>query len=144
MTGQTNLDKFNEIYNRTYSNTLKYIIIKCHNINDVNDIIQDVYLELWKIMNKKNIDDTNINSYLIGIAINKIKKYYSLAMRIRDISLFDKSNNELEIIDKIDSSFDIESLLIKDEEWKSIWDFIKNKKNQDIPKVFILQRRNDY
>lgn len=144
MTSQTNLDKFNEIYNRTYSNTLKYIIIKCHNINDVNDIIQDVYLELWKIMNKKDIDDTNINSYLIGIAINKIKKYYSLVMRIRDISLFDKSNNELEIIDKIDSSFDIESLLIKDEEWKSIWDFIKNKKNQDIPKVFILQRRNDY
>ena len=144
MTSQTNLDKFNEIYNRTYSNTLKYIIIKCHNINDVNDIIQDVYLELWKIMNKKNIDDTNVNSYLIGIAVNKIKKYYSLVMRIRDISLFDKSNNELEIIDKIDSSFDIESLLIKDEEWKSIWDFIKNKKNQDIPKVFILQRRNDY
>ena len=71
-------------------------------------------------MNKKNIDDTNINSYLIGIAINKIKKYYSLVMRIRDISLFDKSNNELEIIDKIDSSFDIESLLIKDEEWKAI------------------------
>ena len=138
MTSQTNLDKFNEFYKETYSNILRYIIIKCHNINDVNDIIQDVYLELWKIMNKKNIDDTNINSYLIGIAINKIKKYYSLVMRIRDISLFDKSNNELEIIDKIDSSFDIESLLIKDEEWKSIWNFIKNKKNQDIPKVFYL------
>ena len=90
MTGQTNLDKFNEFYKETYSNILRYIIIKCHNINDVNDIIQDVYLELWKIMNKKNIDDTNINSYLIGIAINKIKKYYSLVMRIRDISLFDK------------------------------------------------------
>ena len=144
MTSQTNLDTSNEFYKETYSNILRYIIIKCHNINDVNDIIQDVYLELWKIMNKKDIDDTNINSYLIGIAINKIKKYYSLVMRIRDISLFDKSNNELEIIDKIDSSFDIESLLIKDEEWKSIWDFIKNKKNQDIPKVFILQRRNDY
>ena len=128
MTSQTNLDKFNEIYNRTYSNTLKYIIIKCHNINDVNDIIQDVYLELWKIMNKKNIDDTNINSYLIGIAINKIKKYYSLVMRIRDISLFDKSNNELEIIDEISSSFNIEDLIIKDEEWKSIWNFIKKER----------------
>ena len=42
MTSQTNLDKFNEIYNRTYSNTLKYIIIKCHNINDVNDIVGKV------------------------------------------------------------------------------------------------------
>ena len=156
MTSQANLDKFNEFYKETYSNILRYIIIKCHNIiyiinimtfnnniNDVNDIIQDVYLELWKIMNKKNIDDTNINSYLIGIAINKIKKYYSLVMRIRDISLFDKNNNDLEIIDKIDSSFDIESLLIKDEEWKSIWNFIKKKKNQDVPKVFYLYYKEE-
>ena len=143
MTGQTNLDKFNEIYNRTYSNTLRYIIIKCHNINDVNDIIQEVYLELWKIMNKKNIDDTNINSYLIGIATNKIKKYYSLVMRIRDISLFDKNSNDLEIIDKIDSSFDIEDLIIKNSEWKLIWNFIKKKKNQDIPKVFYLYYKEE-
>ena len=140
MTSQANLDKFNEIYNRTYSNTLRYIIIKCHNINDVNDIIQDVYLELWKIMNKKNIDDTNINSYLIGIAINKIKKYYSLVMRIRDISLFD---NDLEIIDEISSSFNIEDLIIKDEEWKSIWNFIKKKKNQDVQKVFYLYYKEE-
>lgn len=32
-------------------------------------------------------------------------------MRIRDISLFDKNNNDLEIIDKIDSSFNIEDLI---------------------------------
>ena len=64
-------------------------------------------------------------------------------MRIRDISLFDKNNNDLEIIDKIDSSFDIESLLIKDEEWKSIWNFIKKKKNQDIPKVFYLYYKEE-
>ena len=134
MTSQTNLDKFNEFYKETYSNILRYIIIKCHNINDVNDIIQEVYLELWKIMNKKNIDNTNINSYLIGIAINKIKKYYSL---------FDKNNNDLEIIDKIDSSFDIEDLIIKDEEWKSIWNFIKKKKNQDVPKVFYLYYKEE-
>ena len=41
MTSQANLDKFNEFYKETYSNILRYIIIKCHNINDVNDIIQD-------------------------------------------------------------------------------------------------------
>lgn len=143
MTSQTSLDKFNEIYNRTYSNILKYIIIKCHNINDANDIIQEVYLELWKIMNKKGIDSTNINSYLIGIAINKIKKHYSLVMRIRDISLFDKNSNDLEIIDKMDSSFDIEDLIIKNSEWKLIWNFIKKKKNQDIPKVFYLYYKEE-
>ena len=78
-----------------------------------------------------------------GLLNDANKKYYSLVMRIRDISLFDKNNNDLEIIDKIDSSFDIESLLIKDEEWKSIWNFIKKKKNQDIPKVFYLYYKEE-
>ena len=45
--------------------------------------------------------------------------------------------------DKIDSSFDIESFLIKNEEWKSIWNFIKKKKNQDIPKVFYLYYKEE-
>lgn len=35
MTSQTNLDKFNEFYKETYSNILRYIIIKCHNINRI-------------------------------------------------------------------------------------------------------------
>lgn len=42
MTGQKSLERFNRIYDNTYSDILKYIIIKCHNINDSNDIIQEV------------------------------------------------------------------------------------------------------
>ena len=74
MASQSNLKLFNSVYDKTYSDILKYIIIKCHNVNDANDIIQEVYLEFWKILNKKKIDDLNIKSYLISIAINKIKK----------------------------------------------------------------------
>ena len=82
MTSQTNLDKFNEFYKETYSNILRYIIIKCHNINDVNDIIQDVYLELWKIMNKKNIDEIQ-DIYLKGLTfhyVNDIKEVFAIAL----------------------------------------------------------------
>ncbi len=32
----------------------------------------------------------------------------------------------------------INALIIKEENWNAIWQFIKNKKNQDIPKVFYL------
>ena len=73
MTGRLNLYKFNEIYDETNDYLLKYVIIKCHNINDVNDIIQETYLELWNILNKKELSDLNVKSYLIGIANNKIK-----------------------------------------------------------------------
>ena len=44
MASENNLNKFNKIYDETYSDVLKYIIIKCHDINDANDIIQEVYL----------------------------------------------------------------------------------------------------
>ena len=35
-----NLLDFENIYQRTYDNTLKSIVIKCNNIDDINDIIQ--------------------------------------------------------------------------------------------------------
>ena len=63
--------KFNTIYHDTYKMVLKYVVCNSYNINDVNDIIQEVYFELYKILDKKDID--NINDYLIGIARNKIK-----------------------------------------------------------------------
>ena len=127
-----NLKKFNKIYDETYSDILKYVIIKCHNINDANDIIQDVYLEFWKILNKKTVIDDNIKSYLIGIAVNKIKKHFTIIQKIRTLV-----NNEESVID-IKSNINIEDIIINNEDWNSIWEYIKNKRNQDIPKIFYL------
>lgn len=138
MVNQSNLNKFNCIYDKTYSDILKYVVINCHNMNDVNDILQDTYLELWKILNKKDITENNIKSYLIGIAINKIKKHYTLIQRIRTISIFDKNDNDIEIIDTIKDNFDIEDIIIKNENWNLVWNYIKKKKNKDIPKIFYL------
>lgn len=138
MASQLNLEKFNDIYDKTYSDVMRYVIVKCHNINDANDIIQDVYFEFWKILNKKEVVETNIKSFLIGIAINKIKKHYSLIQRFKTISFFDKKCNDIELIDNIKSDVDIENLVIKNDDWNSVWKYLKNKKNQDIPKVFYL------
>lgn len=138
MASQVNLEKFNDIYDKTYSDVMKYVIVKCHNINDANDIIQDVYFELWKILNKKEVVDTNIKSFLIGIAINKIKKHYSIVQRFKTISFFDKDSSDIELIDNIKSDIDIEDLVVKSDDWNKAWKYLKNKKNQDIPKVFYL------
>ena len=138
MASQVNLEKFNDIYDKTYSDIMRYVIVKCHNINDANDIIQDVYFEFWKILSKKEVVDSNIKSFLIGIAINKIKKHYSIVQRFKTISFFDKDSNDIELIDNIKSDIDIEDLVIKSDDWNSLWKYLKNKKNQDIPKVFYL------
>lgn len=88
MTSQDDLYKFNEIYENTYRELLKFIIIKCHNISDAKDIMQETYLVFWKIMNKKVFNNINMKSYLYGIASNKIKKHYTLHQKIKTISLF--------------------------------------------------------
>ena len=46
MCAQIREENFKEIYRETYSETLKFIVIKCNNMEDINDILQDTYLEL--------------------------------------------------------------------------------------------------
>ncbi len=136
MASQNNLNKFNIIYNETYSDVLKYVIIKCHDVNDANDIIQEVYLEFWKILNKKELTDSNIKSFLIGIAINKIKKHYTIIGRIKSILVSHKS--EYDELKMVKSNVDIEELVINKADWNNIWNYIKLKKNKDVARIFYL------
>lgn len=138
MTSQINLYKFNEIYDNTHLDLLKYVIIKCHNINDTNDIMQETYLEFWNIINKKELSDINIKSYLIGIANNKIKKHYTLLQKFKTISLFEINDKDRELIETLEDGVNINEIIIQKDNWNTIWKFIKSKKNQDIPKVFYL------
>lgn len=138
MTSQLNLYKFNEIYDKTYLDLLKYVVIKCHNINDTNDIMQEIYLEFWKILSKKEVSDINIKSYLIGIANNKIKKHYTFLQKVKIISLFETNDKDQELIETLEDGMNINEIIIQADNWDTIWKYIKSKKNQDIPKVFYL------
>lgn len=143
MTGQLNIDNFEEIFNKTYSDILNYVIIKCHNLNEVNDILQETYLELWKILNKKDIENNNIKSFIISIANNKIKKHYTLVQKLNSISLFLENKNDIELIETMKNDIDIEKIIIRNDEWDRIWYYLKQKKNQDIPKIFYLHYKLD-
>ena len=46
---------FEKIYKDTYNKVLRFAVIKCRNLDDINDIIQDTYLELLKLLKKKNV-----------------------------------------------------------------------------------------
>ncbi len=138
MTSRLNLYRFNDIYDKTHLDLLKYVIIKCHNINDTNDIMQETYLELWNILNKKELLDTNIKSYLIGIAYNKIKKHYTLLQKLKTVSLSQTNDKDIELIDTLEDAINLNDIIIKEDNWNTIWKYIKSKKNQDIPKVFYL------
>lgn len=98
MSTQKTLKIFEKIYNETYNNTLKYIICKCGNLNDVDDIIQETYLEFYRVLKeKKHISDKQ--AYIITIAKNKIIKYFKSNEKIKMISIFQENSNQKSIID---------------------------------------------
>ena len=67
MINQETLNKFDKLYNESYKNILKYVICNCSNVEDVEDIVQNVYVDLLKKINKINID--NGNAYVMGIIV---------------------------------------------------------------------------
>jgi len=95
------LRKFEEIYNATYKNILKYIVCKCRNIDDVNDILQETYLELYTVLEGK-ADIKDYESYTFIIAKNKMIKHFNSNKKIENISIYQENNEEEYVID-IDS-----------------------------------------
>ena len=115
-------ETFEFLYNSTYKSVLKYTICHCKNLDDVNDIIQDIYTELYEtIVNKKYINLENIESYIIGIAKNKIKSHYNL-LKV-DVTI--QVDNDIEMIN--DNDIDIENDLITKDNVLQIWKYLKNK-----------------
>lgn len=98
MSTQKFLKNFEQIYKETYDTTLKFVICKCNSFDDVDDIIQETYLELYKVLkNKKEILDKQ--AYIITIANNKIIKYYKSNEKIKTIPIFQEYNDEEFTID---------------------------------------------
>ena len=79
MSTQEALNKFQKVYDETYDDVLKYLACNVAKVSDAEDIIQDVYLALFKKI-KKN---TN-NEYVFGIARNKLKDYYRFTYKHKE------------------------------------------------------------
>ena len=95
MTGQKALDKFDVVYNESYKDISRYVVLNANNIGDVKDILQNIYLEVYK-----NIDKVSDKNYVFGIAKNVLKKYYRFKfLRKDDTEITDniKSNINLSI-----------------------------------------------
>lgn len=127
-------ETFEFIYNNTYKAVLKYTIYHCRNLDDVNDIIQEIYTELYQIIrNKKQIKLNNVESYVIGIAKNKIKRYYAS----KKINLLLLSTENEDIDQYRDNEIDIESDLITKDNVLQVWNYLKNK-NELTARIFYL------
>lgn len=129
------LKTFDILYNKSYKSVLKYVICNCSNAEDVKDIVQNVYLELLKIMQKEKCFNKG-NAYIMGIAKNKVNEYYRFRYKKKLVSLFSKKEDFV-LIDNIPDDIDLQEDLLKKEDLKFIWNFLKKKK-VIIFKIFYL------
>lgn len=126
---------FEEIYERTYIDILKYIICKCSNLEDANDILQDTYAELYKtVLLKRTI--RNEKAFLIGIAKNRLKNYYSFKSKQKIIANF-TTEEDNDAFRQISSDIDLEQDIVTKENVEQIWNYL-NERNVVIAKVFYL------
>lgn len=143
MSTQIFLKDFEEIYNLTYDKTLNYIVCKCSNIEDVNDILQDTYIELYKILERKEyIVLENYSNYIIGIAKKKVQKYYGLLYKLKARSIWKKSEEQEYEVD-IPSNIDLEADTITKLDAESVWKYIK-KKDIKVIKIFYLYYYSEF
>lgn len=69
---------FNTVYDSTVKSLTRFVISKCGNILDAEDILQNIYARFYQRIVKKGYDDIeNAEAFLIIIAKFECKSYYS-------------------------------------------------------------------
>ena len=133
--------RFNEIYDSTNKAVLAFITAKCCNTYDIQDIMQDTYVELYKLIVKRGVDYIkNDKAIMLRIAKQKLYRYYSLMDRLRMFVPMTKTNEEGEEIDLPDieaDAFLTEDFITNQIMLDNVRHFIQGKP-QDVKKVFYL------
>lgn len=129
MTGQKALDKFDVVYNESYKDISRYVVLNANNIGDVKDILQNIYLEVYK-----NIDKVSDKNYVFGIAKNVLKKYYRFKFLRKDDTV---------ITDNIKSNINLEKTVMDKFDTELVWKYLK-KKNNNIAKIIYLYYYEDF
>lgn len=80
---QSTLDvRFNRIYDRTYRKTAAYLTARCRNLSDVEDLLQETYLAVYRALQTRGPDALqNEEAYVISTAKSKLADWYRAAGR---------------------------------------------------------------
>ncbi|MBQ5399387.1 MAG: sigma-70 family RNA polymerase sigma factor [Ruminococcus sp.] len=140
--GENNItSRFNQIYDATNKQALAFISAKCGNLDDINDILQETYMELYKVLGEKGADYVeNEEAFVIRIAKQKVYKHYTfLQKRKADLSLtLEYGGEERDLLEEIPDEMELEESVCNSELVQDIQNYIK-KKPQHIRKIFFMR-----
>ncbi|MCL2634717.1 MAG: RNA polymerase sigma factor [Oscillospiraceae bacterium] len=86
---------FNRIYAETSTNISRFVVNKCGNILDVEDILQNIYTRFFRrIVKKGHKDIENPEAFLINIAKFECKNYFGGLKKRSGVSSFSEYSDE--------------------------------------------------
>lgn len=135
------ISRFNEIYDSTYRVVLSFVTVRCSNTADIQDIVQDTYVELYRCLDKRGVDYIkNDKAFVLRIAKQKLSRYYSLMERLRifiPMTVINQDGDEVELSDLELDAFLTEDFITNQIMLEEVRRLIQSKP-QDVKKVFYL------
>lgn len=133
--------RFNEIYNSTSKNILFFVTAKCGNTADIQDIVQETYVELYQLLTKRGVDYIkNDKAVVLRIAKQKLSRHYTLMERLRifiPMTVKNDDGDEAVLSDLEADSFLTEDFVINQILLEDVSRLLQSKP-QDVKKVFYL------
>lgn len=129
---------FVETYDKYYNRVMKFVVSKCSDIADVQDLAQEIFIEFYSLINTKGVSYIrNSEAMLIKIAKSKLFRHYSLIERLRNRTVYIKHEEydyieddmiaDIDVLDKVNNTLTVEE----------IWKVIRGK-DKDVQKVLYL------
>ena len=141
MVDQDITSRFDEIYASTNKAVLAFVTAKCGNTADIQDIVQDTYVEVYRILEKRGVAYIkNDKALVLRIARQKLSRHYSLAERLKifvPMTVVTDEGEEVNVADFEADAFLTEEFTVD----KMILEEVRRciqQKPQDVKKVFYL------
>ena len=132
-------ENFERIYIATNVKVLIYITSKCSNTSQIEDIFQETYMELYKLLSKRpNGYIKNEEAIIMKIAKQKIYRHYKLLDRIKDFIPINGESEEYTYEFIYDEEMAaVEDAVIQKEMIEKIKKFL-NSRSLEVRKIFYL------
>ena len=145
----SNKDAFKEIYVRYIDKVYRFVYSRTGNKTSAEDITSDTFITLINILPAFR-GDSSLKSFIFGIAINKIRQFWSTNQK-NQMESFDEETQEI-FIDDDDNEAEVDKILVVvnsildklPENYKSILQqrFINGKNIKDTANLLNLSEEN--
>ena len=110
-------EDFETIYRATVTQVSKHVFFKVQNLQDAQDVVQDLYYDLYKHMTTCTEKIDNPQAYLLQMANHELTNYYRDKLR-RPVTLID---DELNLMESIPDDFELETEVLDKITSETLW-----------------------